>query len=254
MHDGFPILSLRSLSKHFRGSAGVIVALSDVSLDCVAGERVLVCGMNGSGKTTLLRCCSGRVPPDTGAVSVAGASYGGTAAMARVLRRSIGFVPSTTDTMYPRLTVRHNLEFFCAPFHANRRAMGEALDYWIAALGLGVYERRMFQHCSSGIKKRVQWACALSHDPVLLLADEWDAMIDAATRARIVEALAARQGDRVCLCSAQSTHSAPGLWTRVVVLDAGRPLYAGTPAELCRRLGAASLAEAVERLRAEVCS
>ncbi|NLE86026.1 MAG: ABC transporter ATP-binding protein [Myxococcales bacterium] len=144
----------------------------DLSLD--PGEALVLRGDNGAGKTTVLRLIAGLVVPDSGSVEVLGrAPHRDGATRARV-----GWVGGDGQGLFPRLTGRHNLEFFAA-LHA---LPGAETARRIAALDeeleLGEALDRRAGECSTGMKARLTLARALLHEPTVLLLDEVTRSLD----------------------------------------------------------------------------
>jgi osmoprotectant transport system ATP-binding protein len=211
---------------------GAHVALAGVSLAVRTGEFVALVGASGSGKTTLLKTINRLVEPDAGAVRVGGRDVRAEAAPA--LRRRIGYVFQEVG-LFPHLTVAENVGVtprllgWPAPRVAARTAELLAL----VDLPAGVADRSPAA-LSGGQRQRVGVARALAAEPSLVLMDEPFGALDPLTR----EALGRdyrRLHERLGLTSVMVTHDlaeAVLLADRLVVLDAGRVLAEGAPAEL----------------------
>ena len=205
---------------------GATVALDGVSLSLAAGELLALLGPNGAGKTTLVRAIAGLIRLDAGGVEVLGVGRGGSP------DGRLGVVPQEI-AVYPLLTARENLEVF-ARFHGLRGSMQRDAVAW--ALGWTALEGRAdepVKRFSGGMKRRLNIACGVMHRPRLVLLDEPTVGVDPQSRERIYEMLAGlrREGAGLLLTTHQ-LEEAETRCDRVVVIDGGRVVAAGTVAEL----------------------
>jgi molybdopterin-binding protein len=207
-------------------------ALDDVSFELAAGGYGVVIGPAGSGKTTLLEVIAGLLPPKSGSVSLNGADVRRTPPE----DRGIGFVYQHAF-LFPHLSVRENVAYGAA----NADAMTEACD----RLGVTPLLDRDVRGLSGGERQLVALARALARKPQLLLLDEPFSALDPRRRTRVrreVRALHREWG----LTTLQVTHDfaeAGMLGDRAILLDAGRVLQSGTPAEVFRRPASPYVAE-----------
>jgi ABC-type multidrug transport system ATPase subunit len=215
-------------------SFGDVAAVRDLSLTVPTGTVTVLLGPNGAGKTTTVRLVTGALVPDAGAIRVFGLDplADGTA-----VRLRCGVVPPK-PSLYIRLNGLDNLRYaseICGlgwGTDARNRAEQAAERFGIAhALGQKVVGY------STGMRTRLALARAVLHDPDLLLLDEPTAGLDPES-ARAVLALItdlAARGKTVVVCT-HLLHEAEGLADQVVLVDHGRAVAAGPPAELARRL------------------
>jgi heme ABC exporter ATP-binding subunit CcmA len=170
-------VSARNLERRF-GYTRVLAALD---LDVAPGEHVTITGPNGSGKTTLLRVLLGLLRPTSGDVSV----LDGGPTDPHVRRRIgvIGHAPA----LYPRMTAAENLRFWGRMYDAPD-ALSRGSDV-LRRLGLDPDDRRTVGTYSQGMRQRVAVARALSVDPVLVIADEPLAALDASGTALVASML-----------------------------------------------------------------
>ena len=145
--------------------------LRGLTMTLVAGEAVGLVGANGSGKSTFLRLLATLLPPAAGAGMVLGSRLG-TREVERI-RPAIALVGHTA-ALYPRLTLRENLAFFCRL--TGRDA--EAADTALTAVGLARAADRPADRCSHGMQRRTELARVLITSPRLLLLDEAHAGLD----------------------------------------------------------------------------
>lgn len=222
-------------------------ALDQVSLSVGAGEFVALLGPNGAGKSTLFQLASGLFVADAGRIRVEGRDMRKDAvgALAGI---GVVFQQSTLDL---DLSVRANLRF-----HARLQGMRAAraasrIREELQRLEISDRSDDKCRSLSGGIRRRVELARALLHDPRLLLMDEATVGLDPASRSGLlayVHGLCADRGLGV-LWATHLVDEAEAA-DRVVVLHRGRLVCEGTPAELLRQTAASSLAGAFLQLTA----
>jgi molybdate transport system ATP-binding protein len=202
------------------------------------GEVVALVGPNGAGKTTLLRAVAGLVPFRSGHVRLDGKVLEDTATSQYVPteRRPIGFV-FQDYLLFPHLSVLENVAFGLRSRGTPRGVAVETAVRWLDRVGLKTYARAKPGELSGGQRQRVALARALAPDPRLLLLDEPLAALDATTRAEVrrdlKHHLASFPGLRLVV-----THDpleAAALADRLVVMESGRLVQTGTPAEVTER-------------------
>ncbi|MDH4148860.1 MAG: ABC transporter ATP-binding protein, partial [Acidimicrobiia bacterium] len=210
-----------------RKRLGTTNALDGMSLSIPEGEVTVLLGPNGAGKTTAIRVVTGALPLDSGSVEVLGLDpqvHGET------VRRSCGVV-SAKPALYDRLSGWDNLRY-AAELYGLGRA-DEAIRAATARFGIERVLDQKVGGFSTGMKTRLALARSVLHDPELLLLDEPTSGLDPESSYAVLGLIReyARAGSTVLLC----THllaEAEGLADRIVVLDGGRDLAAGTPEEL----------------------
>jgi ABC-2 type transport system ATP-binding protein len=222
-------VEVEGLVKHY----GSRIALDGISFAIEPGEIVGLLGPNGAGKSTTISILATLLRADRGRVSVAGHAL---PAQARRVRRALGLVPQQT-AVYPSLTARENLTFFGCMQGLTRREARRATESALELVGLEKRADEPVERFSGGMRRRLTLACGVLHAPSVLLLDEPTVGVDPQSRERIftaVEALAARGA--AILYSTHDMEEAERLARRVVLLDLGRIVALGTPAELVTRL------------------
>ena len=207
----------------------------DVTLSARPGDVVAVVGPNGSGKTTLLRVLAGLHPATAGRVHCAGRLWEDTGGKVRLSaqERRVGMVLQEV-LLFPHLTAVDNVAFGPRSRGAGRVEARRAATGWLERLGVAEYAERRPRELSGGQAQRVAVARALATDPVLLLLDEPLAALDvgAAMALRLELARHLAEYDGVTLLVTHDAIDALTIANRVVVLDEGRVVQDGPPAEV----------------------
>jgi molybdate transport system ATP-binding protein len=208
----------------------------DVELAVADGEVLAVLGPNGAGKSTLLRVLAGLLRPDGGRVVVDEQVWDGDGRHLPAHRRSIGMV-FQDHLLFPHLSVTDNVAFGLRTRGAHRSAARTCAEDWLERVGLAGLGPRRPGELSGGQAQRAALARALAGDPRVLLLDEPLSSLDARTRltvrAELRRHLADYAGSAVLV-----THDpvdAMALADRVLVVEDGGVVQAGTPAEVSRR-------------------
>jgi len=235
-----PVLSLRAIRKQF----GPIAAVDGLWLDVPAGEVFGLLGPNGAGKSTTIAMATGLLTPDSGAVDILGLG----APTDPKVRAHLGLAPQEI-TLYGELTARENLMFF-AHLYGVRDAR-RRVDALLAQVELDGRANDRISTFSGGMKRRLNLAAALVHDPAVVLLDEPTAGVDPQSRARILELVRglAREGKAV-VYTTHYMEEAARVCDRVGIVDHGKMLALGTVSELVTRHGGRT-AVTVEREGAE---
>ncbi|MDI9405015.1 MAG: ABC transporter ATP-binding protein [Limnohabitans sp.] len=234
------MLSLRDIHRNF----GSTTAVAGLSLEVHTGEVFGLLGPNGAGKSTTISIATGLLKPDAGTVDLLGL---GSPADPKV-RMHLGLAPQEI-TLYAELTARENLRFFADLYGvANARAR---VDELLALVELDTRANDRVTTFSGGMKRRLNLAAALVHDPKLVLLDEPTAGVDPQSRNRILELVRrlASEGKTI-LYTTHYMEEAAKICDRVGIVDHGRMLDVGTVGELIARHGGQS-AVTVERNGAE---
>lgn len=210
----------------------------DVDLKVEPGEVVAVLGPNGAGKTSILRGLAGLLPLDAGRVALDGVVLEEPAASVFLPseRRPIGMV-FQDYLLFPHLTVVDNIAFGLRSRGTPRPAATATARQWLERVGLAAEAERKPGSLSGGQAQRVALARALATNPALLLLDEPMAALDASTRVELRRDLRRHlesfRGVRLLV-----THDpveAMAMADRLVILEHGRVLQSGTPAEVTQR-------------------
>ena len=233
-----------------------VVALDGLSLQVPSGELFGLLGPNGAGKTTTIKILTTLLIPTSGTATVLGLDV---VRDAKEIRKRIGFVFGGERGLYYRLSGRENLRYFAELYAVAPRAIGPRVDELLALVGLTDRADENVEGYSRGMKQRLHLARTLLHRPRLLFLDEPTIGLDpigARELRKIVTDLHA-DGTTIIL----TTHylfEADAMCQRIGVIDRGRLVALGTPAELKANvsdLGVVELevfgvdADSVDRLR-----
>jgi ABC-2 type transport system ATP-binding protein len=199
---------------------GQVTAVDDVSIDVRPGEIFGLLGPNGAGKTTTVHLAVGLLTPDQGSVTV-----DGTGPPTRPeVRARIGVAPQALS-LYEHLTAEENLAFFGRMFRLSGRRLAERVDAALEFVALGDRRRSLVKHYSGGMKRRLNLAAAILHDPDLVLLDEPTAGVDPQSRNAIFEnILALKTHGRTIVYTTHYIEEAERLCDRVAIIDRGRLL------------------------------
>jgi ABC-2 type transport system ATP-binding protein len=218
-----------------RKSYGEREVVANVSFSAAPGEIVGLLGPNGAGKTTIVSMLCGLVSPDSGSVSIAGEAIRGDASD---VKRRIGLVPQEL-ALYGDLSARANLELFGALYGVSGTKLRERCDQALDLVGLTDRAKDKPQTFSGGMQRRLNIACALVHDPDILLLDEPTVGVDPQSRNAIfdnLETLKAR--GKTMVYTTHYMEEAERLCDRVVIIDHGNVAAADTLQGLYRLLPA----------------
>ncbi len=231
-------LEVEAMVKRF----GAVTAVDGISLALQSGECVGLLGPNGAGKSTLIRAIAGRVIPDAGRVSVFGAEAGSQAA-----RAALGWVPQDL-ALYPRLSVKENLCSFGRYHGLNGKELELAVARCLAWAALEDRAGELTRNLSGGMKRRLNMAAGLIHEPRLMLLDEPTVGVDPQSRNRIFDMIEALRAEGMTII--YTTHymeEAERLCDRIAIVDHGRIIALGTKEALVHN-SFASRSQVVARL------
>jgi ABC-2 type transport system ATP-binding protein len=227
-----PAIQVRGLVRRYAD----VIAVNGLDLEIRSGECFGLLGPNGAGKTTTMEILEGLNRPDEGDVRVLGQRWTGGAD--RALRQRLGIQLQETK-LQDKLTVLETIELFRsfyrqgpAPVEVMRRVgLEEKPHAWVVKL-------------SGGQRQRLSLACALVNDPELLFLDEPTTGLDPQSRRQLWDLIEAfREHGGTTLLTTHYMDEAERLCDRVAIMDHGRVIALGTPAELISSLGAEHVVE-----------
>ncbi len=212
-----------------RKSYGELTAVDGVSFVARPGEIFGLLGPNGAGKTTTIGCISGLLTPSAGHVKVMGHDTvrAGTAARAR-----LGVVPQEI-ALYEDLSAYENLEFWGGAQGLRNPRLRARIQHVLELTGLQDRGREPIKQFSGGMKRRLNFACGILHEPAVLLLDEPTVGVDPQSRVRLLDLVRAQSQAGTCvLYTTHYMEEAETLCDRLVIIDHGTLIAAGTLAEL----------------------
>jgi len=207
-----------------RKSYGSTVALDGLSLDIKPGELFGLLGPNGAGKSTAVSLSVGLLKPDSGSVQIAGLG----APDDPDVRAKIGLAPQAL-ALYDEFSAQENLDFFGRIQGLTGKGLADRVKWALEFVGL--YDRRKDRVAgySGGMKRRVNLAAAILHDPPLILLDEPTVGVDPQSRNFIFDnILALKKEGRTIVYTTHYMEEAQRLCDRVGIIDHGRLLAEGT--------------------------
>jgi len=224
-----PILTIRGLAKHY----GKIHALDNLDLDLIPGEIFGLLGPNGAGKTTLITILSGTIKDFSGQVQFQGENL----FRNRRLRRHLGIVPQDM-AFYEELSARENLLFWGGLYGLGGRELRRRANELLQTVQLADRAKEPVKNFSGGMKRRLNLAIGLIHQPRLLLLDEPTVGIDVQAKVKILDVIrqAAHNGTTIVFTTHQLAE-VETLCSRVAIMDHGRILAQGSLEELIRIVG-----------------
>jgi sodium transport system ATP-binding protein len=231
------VIRLEGLEKRF----GEVRALAGVSFTVRDGAITGLLGPNGAGKTTALRVLYGLVEPDAGRALVDGHDVSRERLAAQ---RRLGVLPHALG-LYPRLTAREHLRYFGRLHGLGGAALERRVGELAALLGMGEFVDRRTDGFSQGQRLKVALARALVHDPRNVVLDEPTSGLDVAGTRAVREVLRRLRDDGRCvLFSSHIMQEVSALCDEVVVVAHGRVVASGSPEDLKRATGRATLEDA----------
>ena len=231
------MIEVIGLSKRF----GTVQALNGVGFSAPDRTITGILGPNGAGKTTLMRILATLIDPDAGKALVDGHDV---VVEPQIVRRRFGIL-SDAKGLYARLTAGENVDYFARLYGIDRADARKRRDALFEQLDMTALVDRRTDGFSQGEKMKVAIARALIHDPQNVLLDEPTNGLDViATRAMRDLVLDLRNQGKCVLFSSHIMQEVTALCERIVVIDHGRVVAAGTPDELLTQSGKATLEDA----------
>jgi ABC-2 type transport system ATP-binding protein len=232
------------VAKDLTRTFGAFTAVDHISFDVRAGEVFGFLGANGAGKTTAIRMLTGLLRPSAGQAIVAGHDV---VRETEAVKRSIGYM-SQRFSLYDDLTVRENARLYGGLYDLDARAIDDRLERMLRRLALERAEHTLVRALPLGWKQKLAFSVALLHEPRVVFLDEPTSGVDPITRRQFWEMIyeAAHRGTTVLV----TTHymDEAEYCDRVSIMVSGRIAVMGTPSELKRDAGVASLDELFVRL------
>jgi len=222
------------LVEQLQKSYGELRAVDSISFEVPKGELFGFLGPNGAGKTTTLSMISGLLKPDGGRVSIDEIDVW---QHPKAAKRILGLVPQDV-ALYEELTGRENLRFWGGLYDLTASELKANMEKWLDRVGLSDRANDAVAKYSGGIKRRLNLAVGMIHNPKLVLLDEPTVGIDPQARNNIMEIIReiAREGTTI-LFTTHHLEEAEDLCQRIAIMDHGKILQTGTVDELAKVVG-----------------
>ena len=205
--------------KHLRKSFGSLVAVDDVSFALARGQLIGLLGPNGAGKTTTVSIIAGLIRPERGEVLIGGTRLTGDT---DPKKRKIGLVPQDL-ALYDELPARANLRFFGALYGLTGTALDQAITAALELVGLADRVKDRVKTYSGGMKRRLNLAAGLLHNPDILLLDEPTVGVDPQSRNAIFENLESLKArGKALLYTTHYMEEVERLADRIIIMDHGK--------------------------------
>ena len=209
-------------------------AVDSISFEVKEGELFGFLGPNGAGKTTTLSMISGLLKPDKGCIRVGDIDVWQSPKKAKQL---LGLIPQDL-ALYEELNARENLMFWGSLFHLPKATLKANIDLWLERVGLSDRAKEPVSKFSGGMKRRLNLAIGLVHNPRVVLLDEPTVGIDPQARNNILDIIRdiATEGTTI-LFTTHHLEEAEALCDRLAIIDHGKILATGSVEELAQMVG-----------------
>ena len=227
-------MSAAVLIENLQKSYGDVQAVKDISFTVQPGEIFGLLGPNGAGKTTTIRCLCTLAKPNAGKIEVGGISA---IASPKAVRQRLGYVAQEV-AIDKVLTGRELLKLQAALYHLPQKIIGDRIQQLIEVLGLSEYANKKTGTYSGGIRKRLDLAAGLLHQPEVLVLDEPTVGLDIESRLVVWEFLQElRAAGTTVLITSHYLEEIDALADRLAIIDQGVVIAEGKPSELKDKLG-----------------
>ena len=224
------MIEVERLEKHY----GSFVAVDDVSFTAAPGEIFGLLGPNGAGKSTTIGCISGLLEPTAGRVRVLGKDV---VVERRAAREQLGVVPQEM-ALYEDLSAIENLRFWGAAYGLRGSTLTTRVRDVLATTGLADRAKEPVEQYSGGMKRRINFGCAIVHRPKVVLLDEPTVGVDPQSRVRLFEMVKTLVADgTTVLYTTHYMEEAEQLCDRLAIIDRGKLIANGTLEELRGQVG-----------------
>lgn len=224
-----PVIHCRDVTKTYHGDLFKkdSIALRGVSLDVQPGEVFGIIGRNGAGKSTTIKILMGFIRHDGGTITLSGKSPRDPSC-----HRQLGYLPES-PCLYHNLTILDHLEFAAATAHISKNETKKRIDLILHLVGLEHAADIKIKKYSKGMTQRAALACALIHDPEILILDEPMSGLDPFGRRMVVDIIGdCRRRKKTVLFSSHILTDVERICDRIGIMNQGRMLKIITPHEI----------------------
>lgn len=221
------ILKLSGLSKKF----GNKTAVDHISLEIKEGEIFGLLGPNGAGKSTTLNMVCSLLKPTSGNIEIFGMN---TSNNMKKIKKKIGYIPQEL-AIHGNLKAWENVELFTSLYGIKGKELKSAIDKSLEFVGLLDRKNDFAKNFSGGMKRRLNIACAIGHNPLLMIFDEPTVGIDPQSRNFILEKIkTANKNGATIIYTSHYMEEVETICSRIAIMDNGRIIAVGTREELVR--------------------
>ncbi len=219
------VIEVKNLIKKYKN----LIAVNDISFDVNQGEIIGLLGPNGSGKSTTINCILSLLNYESGSIKVFDTimtpdSYD--------LKRNIGVIFQDI-ALFDELTVYENIDYFCGLYITDSKKRKECVEKAINFVGLNEFKKFYPKQLSGGLKRRLNIACGVAHNPKLIFLDEPTVAVDPQSRNSILDGIKKlRDNGATVLYTTHYMEEAEILCDRIIILDKGKIVAEGTSDEL----------------------
>lgn len=223
------ILMVENLEKSYSGKK----ALNGISFDVKEGEILCFLGPNGAGKTTAINILTTALNRDSGDIffydkKISRSDY--------KFRSNLGIVPQDL-AIYEELSAEQNVKFFASLYGLKGKALKEKTGQALEFVGLADRSKDKVRTFSGGMKRRLNIACAIAHDPKLIIMDEPTVGIDPQSRKHILDSIKQlRKKGATIIYTTHYMEEVEEISTRIIIMDHGSIIAEGTKEELKQKL------------------
>ncbi len=221
------MIELRDVKKSF----GEVHAVDGISFSTTEGEIFGLLGPNGAGKSTTIKMIMNILAPDSGSVLFNGKQIG------EPDKDRIGYLPEERG-LYKKVKINEMLLYLASLKNADKASAQKRIDQWLERFDLKEWKMRKAEDLSKGMAQKAQFIAAVAHDPEFLFLDEPFSGLDPVSTDVLREAvLELGKKGKTILFSTHNMEVAEKLCSRILVMDHGREVIAGTLAEVKGRFG-----------------
>ncbi len=232
------VVSVEHLMKQYKET----IALKDFNLQVERGEIIGLLGPNGCGKTTAINCMLSLLTFDKGNIKIFGETM---KPDSYHLKRRIGVVPQEVS-VFENLTVAENIDYFCGLYIDNSLKRKDLVEKAISFVELSDFKKFFPKKLSGGLKRRLNIACGIAHQPELIFLDEPTVAVDAQSRNFILQGIKKlKENGSSIIYTTHYLEEAEYLCDRIVIMDNGKNIAQGTKDELIDKI------ETAERISIE---
>ncbi|MBQ3512198.1 MAG: ABC transporter ATP-binding protein [Lachnospiraceae bacterium] len=219
------ILEVKNITKRYED----LVAVNDISFSVEKGEILGIVGPNGAGKSTTMNMISGLLVPDDGTILFEeGMKFKG-------WHEHIGLVPQDL-AIYPDLSAKENVTFFAALYGLKGGELKKQVDEALKTVGLLEQGKKHSEKFSGGMKRRLNIACAIAHNPKLIIMDEPTVGIDPQSRNYILEGIKKlKKAGTTVIYTSHYMEEVEEICDRILIVDHGRIVESGTIEDIRER-------------------